>query len=156
VIASFELAWEKRDRAALEALLAPDFEFCVLDPSLFAWLGGSCWGRSTELRFAANLFDPAYAGSVPPVHVIDLDLTVLEVVSVPGVHTVPVDCLITVLTGPSDGWRVDARLAFTLVALGYHGDLGIREIREVSALQPRGDDLGIPLLSWGELKALYD
>jgi hypothetical protein len=156
---SFARAWNDQDHEALAALLAPDFEFCVRDPQDFPWLPGGCWDRGTELRIAANMFDPDFEGPVAPVQSIEVRISVLVIAGGKGPGTIEAttDAIITVLTGPDDGWSSGTRLVFTLVVESSDGFLRLRKIKEVSKLEPgaraAGPDLSV---SWSELKAVYN
>jgi len=154
---SFTEAWNEQDHQALAALLAPDFEFCVRNPQDFPWLPGGCWSRDAELQIAANMFDPEFEGSVAAVQSIEVAINVLQLVETgPGTIEATADAIITVLTGPGDGWSSDTRLMFTLVS-DPDGFLRLRKIREVAKLEPgaRASSSPDPSVSWGELKALY-
>jgi hypothetical protein len=157
VIASVAMAWEHRDSAAMSALLAPDFRFYIRDDEAteFPWLPQAFWDLATELGFAGNMFDPDFTGANPPVQSIEFQFQVLDGSQPqPGTYERKLDAVITVLTGPADGWRADTR--FDLVIREQpDGFLRLSEMREIPSFARRGESGGAESSSWGAVKNLY-
>lgn len=116
--------WEQKNYQELEKLLHDGYEYFIRDDDAdeFPWLGeADSWGRTTELGFAANMFDANFTGQNPPVESIAWDFQILlqrDTVDDQGnpVTEVTTDAIIEVLTGPNDGWRSDTRFIFDIVA----------------------------------------
>lgn len=116
--------WEQKNYTELEKLLHDQYEYFIRDDDAdeFPWLGeADSWGRTTELGFAANMFDANFTGESPPVDSITWDFDILlqrDTVDNEGkpVTEVTTDAIIQVLTGPNDGWRSDTRFIFDIVA----------------------------------------
>jgi hypothetical protein len=105
------------------------------------------------MTFIGHMCDPHFVGANPPVQSIHAAYNLLSRQDTPpGIHKLWADAVLTVLTGPMDGFSVDTRLVFTL-AEQADGHLRIRTIREVEKLK-RGDR-SVEEASWGSIKALY-
>ncbi|HMB70941.1 MAG TPA: hypothetical protein VKU85_16620 [bacterium] len=122
-LARLEQVWEQKDFRGYEDLLHTGFRFYIRDDeaSDFPWLPNPYWGRTEELDFASNMFDTNFTGENPPVQSIEWEFNVLnEVITTDvdgeSVTEVTADAIITVLTGPSDGWRSDTRFIFDVIA----------------------------------------
>lgn len=142
VIGSYALAWERREYAAIEALLAPDFEFhpVALDLVQLPWMMSDRWDRATELGITANMFDPQFVGAVPPATSIVHPFAILSTREIQaGTFEVVIDASVTVLVGPNKGWRSDTRFVVTVVEQP-DGFLRIRKIEEVLKLAPRSTE----------------
>jgi hypothetical protein len=156
VVRSLAQAWEEKNGYALGALLAPDFAFFIRGDQAhyFPWLTGPSWDRDTELGFAANMFDPAFVGAVPPVQSIQFDhLLLASSLVAPGEHELTTDAVVTVLTGPGNGWSADTRFVFR-ISEQPDGFLRVREMREVWRLEPGRAGASAPT-SWAVVKDLY-
>ncbi|HMB69745.1 MAG TPA: hypothetical protein VKU85_10555, partial [bacterium] len=68
-----------------------------------------------------------------------------------GETEVTVDSVITVLTGPADGWSTDTRFIYRITEQP-DGFLRVREMREVLKLEPGRSSVEA---SWGGVKNLY-
>lgn len=158
LVAALAAAWERHDRDALDAVLAPDFQFDVRSDELdqFPWTPSGSWGRNVELAFARNMFDPGYQGQSRPIQSINFDYTVL-VVSPPvdGKVKLTIDANITVLTGPNSGLNADTRFVLTTEPQP-DGFLKLLKMQELLKLEPgRGAGGGPQYQSWGQIKNLY-
>jgi hypothetical protein len=114
--------WVLKDFPGYEELLHPGFRFYVRDDEAdeFPWLPNPFWGRTEELDFATNMFDPNFTGENPPVLSIEWTFEIVTsrvTTDIDGetVTEVQTDADITVLTGPSDGWRSDTRFMFDVI-----------------------------------------
>jgi hypothetical protein len=135
--------WERKLYREYELLLHDAFEFFPLDTDAddFPWLQGESWGRTQELVFAANMFDPDFSGEQPPVDSIDWNFQILSQrettdATYGAVTEVTTTALITVLTGPDQGFSSDTKFIFLIIRGTYpdpeHADwYQILEQREV-------------------------
>lgn len=122
--------WEQKLYREYELLLHTEFTFWILDEDAVAlpWLPEPFWGRTEELDFASNMFDPNFTGANPPVQSIEWDFNVLNVRPTTDASGAPVtevttDASITVLSGPNDGFRSDTRFVFDIVKDPNNADL---------------------------------
>jgi hypothetical protein len=114
--------WVLKDYDGYEQILHTGFRFYIRDDEAdeFPWLPNPFWGRTEELVFAENMFDANFTGENPPVQSIEWTFDTLSsrvTTDIDGetVTEVTTDALITVLTGPSDGWRSDTRFIFDVI-----------------------------------------
>ena len=114
---------------------------------------------AAELQLIANLMDPNFVGSEPPVQSIAVQGTLLSTVQETASRYRQVhDWSVTVINGSASGFMVDARLEFVIIAQSGGPGWIVQEIREVLSLEPGQDGPveGRPVpLSWGLVKALY-
>jgi hypothetical protein len=164
-VASHFQALSERNLGAYLALLEPDpggrsaapgFRFYPLDTDLddIPWLQGDSWGYADEALIMTHMFDPDFSGAEPAVEATLTDFHVLsgrDVAS--GLDEMTTTGLITVLTGPNQGYSADTKFIF-LLADQPDGYLRIREIREVPR-QSRGAESAVDPRSWGGIKARY-
>ncbi|NNE42778.1 MAG: hypothetical protein HKN12_01090 [Gemmatimonadetes bacterium] len=157
-LTAFGAAHEAKSLAAYTALITDGFEFHIRDDDAdaFPWLSDDFWGRATELGMIANMFDPAFSGSNPPVDSIDFDQVILSQRDLSDTDNVVIaveitaDATVTVLTGPNDGFLSDTRLVVELVE-DADGFFRVDRVDEVEKLGPaRAEDS-----SFGSIKSLY-
>jgi len=115
--------WVNQDLRGYEDILHTGFRFYIRDDEAldFPWLTTPYWGRTEELDFAANMFDANFSGENPPVQSIEWTFNILNKVATTDIDGEPVtevttDAVITVLTGPADGWSSDTRFIFDVIA----------------------------------------
>lgn len=115
--------WEQKLYNDYADLLHDGFRFYVRsdEADQFPWIPNQYWGKTEELDFAQHMFDPDFTGESPPVQSINWDFTILgerQTTDVDGepVTEVTTDAVITVLTGPNDGFTSDTRFVFQVIA----------------------------------------
>jgi hypothetical protein len=131
--------WENKLFREYELLLHDQFRFSPLDVdrSQFPWLPDDFWGRTTELEFANNMFDSDFTGNQPPVESITWSFSILRESNVADANGNPAievetTAVITVLTGPDQGFSSDTRFIFLLTAdPNFPGQFQVLEQREV-------------------------
>lgn len=161
VLAAYADATNRRDFAAIAALLDVDFE-CIPGQAEFPGTQLEPWGRDAELAITANSFDPTFQCpcGLPAIKSLTIELTLQTIVWL----SIDETRLLTSLQGsillqptnPStEGWTFDTRLAFGLIRRGEFWR--IRTIEEILPPPDLRDDLPpLPRApQWCGVRALY-
>jgi hypothetical protein len=132
----YAFVWENRLYNEYSDVLHPNYEFYPLDEDAqdFPWLTGDSWGRTEELRMAANLFNPEFE---PPdgsearrVDRITMELTnrvQRNLLQPPGAVEVTTDVDAFVWFNENDALRTTGRFVFELVQGGDGNWLILRQ-----------------------------
>ena len=155
-VATVIAAWEYRDLAALEGVLAADFEFFprVNDVAAFEWLESDSWDRDLELLMAENMFDPTYSiGEARPVAVLDFRTTPRTSQTLPNGHVeVVLDAEIYCWFNATDAFHTNGVLTFEVGEV----EADLWTVHSIRERDPAGfAPWSVEDESWASIKALY-
>jgi len=136
VLRVYEFAWQQKRLPEYEQLLHARFEYFPQEDDVgdLPWLQGSSWGRTDELRMAANMFNPEFLSEETGESVDSIEMTLtttLERATPDGVE-VTTDADIQVLWSASSG--AFSRVRFVFLVVEDPDEPGLFQIRRQDEL----------------------